>query len=381
MIDSEENVFFENNRKSGLNILYIDHYVPEYDKDAGSVTAFNFLNILSYMGHKITFWPENQNQTQPYTSELQQKGIEVIYDNFDFKTFIKKRRHVFSICILSRPYVSKKFIDIIKKHVPNCKIIYESSDLHFVRMFREANLYNNSNLLFEAESMKSLEIDLMKKSDLTLFRTKDEAQMALSHIDNIKTAAITSYFFDIVPKSFENRNDLVFLGGFSHPPNEDAVFYFLDEIFPLVLKKLPNIIFYVVGSNASTILHDKCENSKNCELVGYVKDATAFLNNIKLMVAPLRYGSGIKGKIIHSLCCGLPVVTNNLGSEGMGEKNPLIICDSPEDIANKIIDIYSNQELWNEISQKSSLFVKQNYTPEIAREIFNKIINLLMTKK
>ena len=222
---------------------------------------------------------------------------------------------------------------------------------------------------------------LMKKSDITLFRTKDEAQMALSHIDNLKTAAVTSYFFDIVPKSFENRHDLVFLGGFSHPPNEDAVIYFLDDIFPLVLKKLPDLKFYVVGSNASKKLHDKCKNSKNCELVGYVDDVTAFLNDIRLMVAPLRFGAGIKGKIIHSLCCGLPVVTTSLGSEGMGEKNPLIICDSPQDIANKIIELYNNQELWNEISQKSHSFVKQNYTPEIARKIFKQIISSLMTKK
>jgi len=149
--DSKDNVFLERNRKDGINILYIDHYVPEYDKDAGSLLVSYILSILSYSNHNVTFWPDNLVKTEPYTSNLQQKGIEVIYKPNNFESFIKKRGNDFQVCITTRVHIAPKYINLIKKYAPHCKIIYDTVDLHFIRELREVILYkfDTNSIIFK----------------------------------------------------------------------------------------------------------------------------------------------------------------------------------------------------------------------------------------
>ena len=115
MVDSQENSFLERNRLKGLNILYVDHYVPEPDKDSGSLRTFNMLGILAQMKNKVTLWPDNLNYTNPYVTELQQKGIEVIYKTKSFKKFLDERKNLYDLAILARPHISVKYVDSIKK--------------------------------------------------------------------------------------------------------------------------------------------------------------------------------------------------------------------------------------------------------------------------
>ncbi len=364
-----------------MHILYIDHYVPEFDKDAGSVTAFNFVSILSFMGHKVTFWPENLNNSQPYTTELQQRGVEVIFGSHDFEEFIKERKHLYSVCIMARPYISINFIDKIKKHAPSCKIIYEPSDLHYVRMFRESNLNNDSNKMADAQKSKELELELMKKSSLTLFRTEKECQLVLREDPSLKVAALTSYFFEGESKPFNKRKDIVFIGGFGHPPNVDAVEHFVNEIFPLIRQKMPEVKFYVVGSNIPDKLAKLCKETKNCILVGYVEDVSDYLSGCRIMVVPLRWGAGVKGKIIHSMWYSLPVVTTEVGAEGIPNKeNIVMVSDKPEVFANNVITLYNNQDLWEKYSKNMKEFAEIHYSPEASREIFKAIFKTILEK-
>ncbi|MEO9307217.1 MAG: FkbM family methyltransferase [Nitrososphaera sp.] len=379
--DSEENSYLQSRRKPGLHILYIDHYVPEYDKDAGSVTAFNFICVLASMGHKITFWPENLNRSEPYTTELQQKHVEVIYGHNNFEEFIKKRSHVYAICVMARPHISIHFIDKIKEHAPKCKIIYEASDLHFVRIFREAEISKSEKLIAEAESSKKTELELMNKSHLSLFRGEKECAMAIAENKSILTAAAPlALYYDGKWKSFDERKDLVFVGGYNHPPNVDAVEYFISDIFPIIQNKLPDIKFYVIGSNVPEKIKNLCSSNKNCILVGYVPDLSSYLLNCRVMVAPLRYGAGVKGKITQSMTYHLPVVTTSIGAEGISEKNDdvLLISDDPTDFANKVIKLYENKELWTRLADKAYEFADIHYSPESVRNVFSQIIQRLV---
>jgi len=172
---SNENSFSERDRKEGLNILYIDHYVPEPDRDSGSLRTFGILGILAHMKNKVTFWPDNQKYTTPYVSELQQKGIEVIYKTGDFKKFLEERKNLYDLAILARPYISVKYVDSIKKKMPNCKVIYDTVDLHHLRMSRQASL-ENKNDPFQAKIMRELEFSMIKKSDVTILTSPAEVE-------------------------------------------------------------------------------------------------------------------------------------------------------------------------------------------------------------
>ena len=381
LYDSEENSYLQSYRKPGLHILYIDHYVPEYDKDAGSVTAFNFICILASMGHKITFWPENLNRAEPYTTELQQKGVEVIYGINSFEEFLKKRGHMYAVCIMARPHISIHFIDKVKEHISKCKIIYEASDLHYIRIFREADVTKSTKLIAEAEQSKKTELELMKKSHLSLFRGEKECAIAINEDKSLLTAAAPlALYYDGKWKSFDERQDITFIGGYNHPPNVDAVEYFISEIFPMVRNELPDVKFYVIGSNVPEKIRNLCANNKNCILVGFVPEISDYLINCRVMVAPLRYGAGVKGKITQSMMHHLPVVTTSIGAEGISEKDDVLLTsDNPKEFAKKVVELYKNKELWNKLANNAYEFANIHYSPESVRDVFAQAIKRLVS--
>jgi len=360
--DSKENTLLECNRKDGLNILYIDHYVPEPDQDSGSLRTFRILCTLAHMGNKITIWPDNLNYTKPYVSEFQQKGIEVIYGSNDFDKFLEERKYVYDVVIMARPYVATKYIDLIKSKLPNCKIIYDTIDLHFLRMLREDSVYNKSHTN-ETEKMRELELSLMKKSDVTILTSTAEAELLHKEDQSLKFSILPNIHIetDNIEK-FETRKDMIFLGGFQHTPNIDAAEYLVHDIWPIIKQKISDVKLYIVGSHAT----DKIKSLASDDVVvtGFVKDLSSYYQECKVMLAPLRYGAGVKGKITQSLAMGLPVVTTPIGVEGINlvDKQNCMVAEKPEDFANKATQVYTDKELWNKLS-KNGLEVAMNKVP------------------
>jgi len=374
MDDSEENSFFERNRTKGKNILFIDHYVPEPDKDSGSQRTFRILGILSYLGNKVTFWPDNLHPSQPYTNELQQKGIEVIYGHTDFDELLKKRKNLFDIAIISRPYVSVKYIEKIRSFMPNCRIIFDTIDLHFLRMKRQQS-FDKAISQADVKKMHDLELDLMKNSDLTILTSKEEAKILHDEDESLKIVLlpnIHAYEGKII--DFEERKNMIFVGGFQHPPNGDAVEFLAKEIFPLIKKELRDVKLYIIGSNPPEKI--KRLSSDDIIVTGYIKDIRTFYNEAKLMLAPLRFGAGVKGKITQSLSRGLPVVTTTVGCESidMLDGKNCMISDNPEDFAKKAVQLYSDKELWNKISQ-NGLQTAKNYSPELIMKLLKQVLS------
>jgi len=371
--DSIENSFFERNKKNGLNILYIDHYNHEPDKDSGSLRTFNMLSTLSHMNNKITFWPDNRFKSEPYTTELQQKGIEVIYGPNDFKSFLDSRKKFYDVVIMARPYIASKYIDIIKNHDDSCKIIYDTTDLHFLRMRRQQTFDKNLSDS-EINKMHNLELTLMRKSDVTILTSEIEQKILKKEDPSINIAIIPNvHTIEIDIPEFENRKDLMFLGGFQHLPNIDAVKYLASEIFPKIQKELFGIKLYIVGSNPPKEIIDL--QTENFLITGYQKDISSYFKQCRLMLSPLRFGAGVKGKITQSLAYGLPVVTSSIGSEGIklvdGEN--CMISDNVDDFVKKTVSLYHDKENWKKFS-KNGLKIAELYSPETTQLILKKIL-------
>ena len=377
LVDSIPNSFLERDRREGLNIFYVDHYVPEPDKDSGSLRTFNILSVLSYMKNKVTFWPDNLNHTIPYVSELQQKGIEVIYGPHDLDKFLNERKNVYDVAILTRPYISVKYIDKIKEKMPKCKIIFDTTDLHFLRMNREAAIENKGPTT-EAKLMKKLELSMMNKSDITILTSPVESHVLHEEDDSLKFAILPNIHSEIEEqvKPFEGRKNIMFLGGFQHPPNADAVKFFLKEIWPLIKQKIPDAKFFIVGSNPKEDVLNL--SSDDIVVTGFVKDLQPYYDECKVMIVPLRYGAGIKGKITQSLSKGLPVVTTPVGSEGTELVNGkhCVIAETPEEFAEKTIQVYNDEKLWAQLS-KNGMNIAQDYSAEKARACFEAMFSCL----
>jgi O-antigen biosynthesis protein len=371
-------LFLARTRKKGKTILVIDHYVPTFDKDSGSYRMFNFLKILSKSGHNVTFIGDNLAKSEPYTSALQQEGIEVIYGPYarSIDEYLSNNGRFFDIVILSRAHIAEKNIITVRKYCSQAKIIFDTVDLQFIREERRARIENDKSILDEAGRLKVMEFRLMEMSDVTLVVSPVEKDIINKENPGIKVEIISNILDvkeTITP--FFSRKDLMFIGGFAHPPNVDAVKWFVKDIFPRIKEKIPGIKFFVVGSDPTEEI--KALASDDIIIAGYVNDATPYFEKCKVFVAPLRYGAGVKGKINQSMSYGLPVVTTSIGAEGIGLKDGdnALIADDPIRISEKIIQLYQNEQMWNELSANSIINVRLYFSYELAKERIKNVID------
>jgi len=266
---------------------------------------------------------------------------------------------------------------LIKKHAPSCKIIYETTDLHFLREQRQAKIEKSQSTFENAQITKQTELGIVETCDVTIVKSKEEAKMLLNENPNICAAVIPP--LQIPPKEekpgFEQRQDLLFVGGFQHPPNVDSLEYLVNKILPEIKQKLPNIKLYVIGSNPPQSIVDLCSANEDIIFLGHVREIETYLNKCRLLVTPLRYGAGVKGKITQAMSYGLPVVTTTIGAEGIARADDeILVVANEENFAEKTFAIYNDEKLWNAVSENASKCVDERFTPEVVMDSLNQIL-------
>ena len=367
-----------NCRRSNRRVLIIDHCTPMPDQDAGSITVFNLMLLLREMDFQVTFVPEDNYLYMPeYTSALQRSGIEVLYAPYvtNLEQHLKSCNDRYDLAFLFRPGVAMRHLKDIRKFCPNAKILYHTVDLHFLRMSREAELQSNKAKQKAADEMKQQELEAIVRADGSIVHSSIEFKILKLLIPNSKL-----FKFPLImdakgtKKIFTERRDIVFIGGYQHIPNVDAVKYFIKEIMPLLRKQLPGVRFFVVGSQVPAEIKNLA--SKDVIVTGYVKDLMTLLDKMRISVVPLRYGAGIKGKIGTAMAAGLPIVGTTIAAEGMSLKHGenILIADGPTQFANEIINLYEDEVLWNLISRKGLVFADKSWGAEASWNTLHKIL-------
>lgn len=369
----------EKDRNAKYRVLVVDHFLPTPNKDAGSVTAFNLLVLLREMGFQITFIAESSLAYDDlYVTNLQKIGVEVLY-----APYIEGVEHhlimagtKYDLIFLFRPLVANKYIDLVRRICPKAKILYETADLHFLRISREANIKNSEAKHLEASKFKSIEFQALLKCDQSIIRSESEMDLIHSELPEANVS-LFPLMLDIKKKvtPFQERSGIMFLGSFSHSPNEDGLIFFIEHIFPIIRSKQTDIHLYVVGSNPTAKV--KSYESDFITVVGFVDDLELFMQGIKLSISPLRFGAGVKGKVGTSLAQGVPAVATSISTEGMGltsGKN-ILIADDPEYFANAVIDLYSNPDLWSKLSKEGLEFAENTWGPKASWQVMQDILN------
>lgn len=347
-------------------ILFIDHYVPTYDKDAGSKTTFQYIKMLISRGYIIKFLGDNFAKQEPYTSTLEQMGVEILYGmQADIWSWIEKHAKDIHLVYMNRPHIATKYIDFIRDHT-NLKVVYYGHDLHFLRLMREYELTKDESKKDESDYWKTIELNLMYKADMSYYPSQTEVDCIKNIDPDIRVKAITAYVYeDFIDKSkldFEKKEGLLFVGGFSHPPNADALKWFIKEIFPSIRAK-KDINFYIVGSNATEDIKALHNPSEGIIFKGFVSDEELedLYANTRVVVVPLRYGAGIKGKVIEALHNGAAVVTTSVGAEGIpSAKRVMKITDEAEDFAKEVLKVYENEEEIKYLSFEAISYIRDN---------------------
>jgi O-antigen biosynthesis protein len=372
------NVDRAKDRRATRRVLVLDHCTPMPNKDAGSVTVFNLLLLLREMDFQVTFIPEdNFLYLSEYTTNLERAGIEVLYAPYltSVKQHLTTCGDRYDLALLFRPMVVERNLTLVRKYCPNAKVLYHTVDLHFLRMSREAELKSDNVKKKMAAKMKEFELEAIRRVDASIVHSTVESELIRGLLPEAKI-----YVFPLImdvqraSKAFQERRDIVFVGGYDHSPNIDAVKYFAEEVMPLLRKKLSGVRFYVVGSNPTKEIKELA--SEDIIITGFVEDLKTLLNKMRVSVAPLRYGAGIKGKIGVAMAVGLPVVATSLAAEGMSltDDENLLVADGAGALADALARIYQDEVLWSRISQNSLTFAEQAWGAEAAWGILASIL-------
>lgn len=372
------NPFRARERSMGKKIIVVvDHYVPTFDKDAGSKTTFQYLKMFVKKGYVVKFIGDNYLHEEPYTSTLQQMGIEVLYGAeyvAGIWDWLEKNAKDIHVAYLNRPHIAVKYVDFIKEHT-DIKMIYYGHDLHFMREYREYELTKDEKKRQESEYWKSIEFSLFKKVAVSYYPSYVEEEAIHAVDETIPVKAITAYvyeeFLKNLNKDFAKREGLLFVGGFAHPPNADAVLWFTKEVLPKIREKL-KVNFYIVGSKVTDEIKALEQLDNGIIVKGFVseEELADLYRNCRVVVVPLRYGAGVKGKVVEAIYNGAPIVTTSVGSEGIPDvEDVLLVKDEPDEFAETVVELYNDEKRLEELSEKTQDYIRGHFSIDAAWDV------------
>jgi len=359
---------FQNQPK---RVLIFDACTPTPDQDSGSLRMSHLMEIFIELGYQVSFIPENMAHFDHYTRALQHKGVECIYApkyNSPIE-FLKHKGKYFDLIILSRYYVASPLMPSIRSYCPNAKLWFDTVDLHYLRELRMAEIANDSQQIKMANKTKTQELAVAQACDLTLVVSPYEQEVLKQEAPSLKVDVLSNIHEVFGSQiNYKNRKDILFIGGYQHTPNVDGILWFVEHIFPLVLEQLPHINLHIVGSKAPQKIID-LGNHPNIEFHGFVEDINPMMQNIRIAVAPLRFGAGVKGKVNMSMSHGQPVVGTKVAVEGMytTHEKDVMMADDESEFATAVIKLYQNEQLWNQISQGGLDNVKKWFSFDAAK--------------
>ncbi len=354
---------------SKKNILVIDWKILSFTKDTGSRTTWQYMKFFRDMGLNVKFYPHDWYIEDDFLEQHLQEGFEVIHQNFE--DYIKTYGQYFDYVYLNRPNIASHYIDLLRKYT-KAKIIYQCHDLHYLRQYRIRKLEKNNQAESLYQEEKKEEFNIFRKMDIVCSFSFDEIQEINKEDKYINSKQIPLYILettkmeDYIYKATE-RKDIMFVAGFQHKPNIDGVVWFAKNIFPKILKKNPTMKFYIVGSNPNKeVLALK---SKNIIVTGYVteKELEEYYSKVKLVVVPLRSGAGVKGKIIESIYHKVPVITTEIGIEGINNQDNLIyVKNSIDEFSKAVTDLYQDNMVLDQISSHCAEFIENYFSKSAA---------------
>ncbi|MFS8486149.1 glycosyltransferase [Xanthomonas campestris pv. raphani] len=353
-------------------VLILDECVPQPDRDSGSLRQFNLIRLLCAEGAHVVFVPTRREHAGRHTQALQQLGVEVWYAPFleGIGTWLRTHGPRFSAVLLVRHHVAHACLPLLKRYAPQARTLFDTVDLHYLRERRGAELAGDANLLRSAERTRLRELEIMAATDVTVLVSAAEQAQLHADAPQIRTALLSN-LHEVAGSGqpFAQRRDLVFVGGFRHPPNVDAVQWFISAIFPLVRAQLPDVVFHCIGADVPAALQLLADETPGVQLHGHVPDLVPYMDTLRIAVAPLRFGAGVKGKINLSMAHGQPVVGTTCAVEGMHlhDGEDVCVADEADAFAAAIVRLYQDAALWQRLADNGLRNVAQHFSLDAAR--------------
>lgn len=352
-------------------VLIIDATTPQPDHDSGSLRLVNAMRVMRAEGHAVTFFADNRAWVERYTAELQQLGIEVLWHPWlaDPVQWFAENGKRFDLVMISRHYIASSYVGLVRLHAPQARLVFDTVDLHYLREQREAELTGREDLAQVADATRTRELALIRSCDITLVVSPVEQEL-LRHEAPGARVEVLSNVHEVFGRrrGYAERRDLMFMGGYQHPPNIDAATWFVHEVFPLVRARLPDARFHLIGSKATDAVRALGE-VEGVQFHGFVADIEPFLDGCRLALAPLRYGAGVKGKVNMSMSYGQPVIATPIAVEGMHAEigRDVLVAGDAQGFADAIVRAYEDEALWTSLSDHGLENVRRHFSFDAAR--------------
>jgi GT2 family glycosyltransferase len=363
-------------RDRRAHVLVIDARLPDAGHDAGSLRLMRILEMLLDSGCAVTMVPEDRARPGPLAEALARRGVEVYTGPWlrSIPAHLREHGSLYDLVWISRKHLAEKYMHHVRRRCPDARVVFDTVDLHFVREARQLALEGKGSAA-RASALLREEIDLVRGCDTTLVVSEAERELLHTHAPEADVRVLST-IHDAQPSGagFEARSGALFVGSFEHAPNVDAMRWYVDAIHPILRAARPDFVLRVIGTDAPAWLRDLRE--PGIAFVGPVADLAPHFAAVRLSIAPLRFGAGVKGKINTSQSYGVPVVATAVGVEGMqlvhGES--VWVADSPDAFAAGIARVHEDEALWGRLAEGSRRNLAEHFSTARARSAIEALL-------
>lgn len=364
-------------------VLVVDNHVPQPDRDAGSNTISEFVRTFCELGCVVKFWPDTLRHDPVYTPKLQARGVEVFYGHQwsdGFERLLGEYAGLVDFVLLSRPLIADKYVECVRRYAPDATIIYYGHDIHFARLQQQYDKTGRGAVLREANYYRSIEYRLWQSFDVILYPSEDEVAHVRRVANNSIAQVVQPYCFDPVESSHpkaHTRSGLLFVGNFAHAPNVDAAFWFVEHVLPIIHTRHPEVQLRLVGSNPTARV--KMLASTRVAVTGFVADDVLANHyaSARVAVVPLRFGAGVKLKVLEALQHRVPLVTTSVGAQGLPNLGSVArITEEPAEFATAVCALLENDVEWARLSGHGSEYVQQHFSRASMRQSMARLLEM-----
>jgi glycosyl transferase family 1 len=361
----------------GPGVLVIDARFPTPDRDAASLRMMNVLALLREMADPVSFAAADATVHRSSRSLLRAAGIGVV-DDVSVVDHLRAHGGEYRVVFLSRVETAIKYLSPVREYAPGARLVFDTTDLASVRGFRGAKVTGNRSLLRQALAAKHDERVATSAADCTLVVSPEEQAVLAAECPTARVHVLSViHTMHDCRRSHSERESVVFVGAFPHHPNADAMEFFFQDLHPRLKERLPGLRTVIVGTQPPDWL--RLRASEDVVVAGHVPDIGPVLDRCRVSIAPLRYGAGVKGKVLLSMSHGVPVVGSTIAAEGIGARDgeEMLIADDPRVFVTRVADVYEDERLWNRLSANGRRLVERDFSLEAGRRSVRELFALL----
>lgn len=356
-------------------VLVADYRVPRADVSAGERATVGILRDLVALGFEVTLLPTDMTPAPQPEAELHALGVRVVTSDsapeaHSASHFVELYGSGFGSFYLIRVDVAEALMETARRVAPHARILFHAPDLYFLRELRAAEHQTDLGARLRALEMRDRELAMMRRSDHVVLVSPAEVAVLQPYLPDTPISVFPVLYapVDPSPAPLEERRNIFFLGGFGHPPNLSAVVWFVEQVWPRIRGVLPEVEFHIVGADAPPPVVALGE-LPGVRFVGYVADLDPLMQGMRVGVAPLLVGAGIKGKVAATMGAGVPCVCTRIAAEGMGIENGVhaLVADQAGAFADAVVMLYTEAELWRRLARNGRRLVEARFSARANR--------------